>query len=95
MLYVVFDTQKVPDTRRRRLGRNRRMVAAGQCGRVWALLEAPAVRAPLGGPERCFGATGRCREYRGLPLGGQNTRFHLRALLGTPYSAPARPADSH
>ena len=73
MLYVVFDTQKMPDTRRRRLGRNRRMVAAGQCGRVWALLEVSAVRAPLGGPERCFGATDRCREYRGPRLGGQNT----------------------
>ena len=73
MLYVVFDTQKVPDTRRRRLGRNRRMVAAGQCGRVWALLEVSAVRAPLGGPERCFGATDRCREYRGPRLGVQNT----------------------
>jgi hypothetical protein len=51
MLYVVFDTQKMPDTRRRRLGRNRRMVAAGQCGRVWAFLEVSAVRAPDGGPD--------------------------------------------
>ena len=51
MLYVVFDTQKMPDTRRRRLGRNRRMVAAGQCGRVWAFLEVAAVRAPDGGPD--------------------------------------------
>ena len=66
------------------LGRNRRMVPAAQCGRVRASLEMSAVRAPLGGPEGCFGATDRSREQRGPPLGGPNTSFSPKS---TPWHA--------